>query len=154
MRALIQRVTKASVTVDGNKISEIGKGILILLGITHGDNEKDINYLLEKISNLRIFEKDGKLDLSVRDVSGEMLLVSQFTLYGDCNKGRRPDFNDAAPIEEARATFEKACEIFGKSDVPVKTGQFQANMQVELVNDGPFTIMIESRKPTVLESTH
>ncbi len=146
MRALIQRVTKASVTVDGKKISEIGKGILILLGITHGDNEKDINYLLEKISNLRIFEKDGKLDLSVREVSGEMLLVSQFTLYGDCNKGRRPDFNGAASIEEARATFEKACGIFGNSDVPVKTGQFQANMQVELVNDGPFTLMIESRR--------
>jgi len=146
MRALIQRVTKASVTVDGNKLSEIGKGILILLGITQGDNEKDINYLLEKISNLRIFEKDGKLDLSVRDVQGELLLVSQFTLYGDCNKGRRPDFNGAAPIEEARTVFEKSCEIFQKSDVPVKIGQFQANMQVELINDGPFTLMIESKK--------
>lgn len=146
MRALIQRVTKASVAVDGNKISEIGKGILILLGITKGDNDKDAAYLLEKISNARIFEKDGKLDLSVRDVQGEMLLVSQFTLYGDCNKGRRPDFNSAAPIEEAREIFRKACEIFGKSDIPVQTGQFQANMQVELVNDGPFTLMIESRR--------
>jgi len=146
MRALIQRVTKASVTVDDKKISEINKGILILLGITQGDNEKDINYLLEKISNLRIFEKDGKLDLSIKEVTGEFLLVSQFTLYGDCNKGRRPDFNSAAPIEEARAVYEKACEIFQKSDVPTKTGQFQANMQVELVNDGPFTLMIESKK--------
>ncbi len=146
MRALIQRVTKASVTVDGTKISEIGKGILILLGITQGDNEKDSTYLLEKISNLRIFEKNGKLDLSVKDVQGELLLVSQFTLYGDCNKGRRPDFNSAAPIEEARAVFEKACEIFRKSDVPTKTGQFQADMQVELINDGPFTLMIESKK--------
>ncbi len=151
MRALIQRVTKASVTVDGNKISEIGKGILVLLGITQGDNEKDSNYLLEKISNLRIFEavegeQAGKLDLSVRDVKGEMMLVSQFTLYGDCNKGRRPDFNSAAPIDEARTVYEKACEIFQKSDIPTKTGQFQANMQVELVNDGPFTLMIESKK--------
>lgn len=147
MRALIQRVTGASVTVESTKISEIGKGILIFLGITQGDDEKDTGYLLEKISNLRIFEgQDGKLDLSVRDVKGEMMLVSQFTLYGDCNKGRRPDFNSAAPIEEARKVFEKACEIFQKSDVPTKTGQFQANMQVELVNDGPFTLMIESKK--------
>ena len=150
MRALIQRVTRASVTVDINKISEIGRGILILLGITHGDNEKDINYLLEKISNLRIFEgpaeTGSKLDLSIRDIKGEFMLVSQFTLYGDCNKGRRPDFNNAAPIEEARKIFTTACEIFQKSDIPTKTGQFQANMQVELINDGPVTLMIESKK--------
>lgn len=147
MRALIQRVTKASVTIEGKTVGDIGKGILILLGITQGDNEKDITYLLEKIGNLRIFEgQDGKLDLSVRDVKGEQLLVSQFTLYGDCNKGRRPDFTAAAPVEEARKIFEKACEIFGRSDVPTKTGQFQANMQVELVNDGPFTLMLESKK--------
>jgi len=146
MRALIQRVSRASVSVDGNKISEISKGVLILLGITHGDDEKDIHYLLEKISNLRIFEKEGKLDLSILDVKGEFLLVSQFTLYGDCNKGRRPDFNNAAPVEEARNTFEKACEIFQKSQVSTKIGQFQANMQVELVNDGPLTLMIESKK--------
>lgn len=146
MRALIQRVSKAAVTVDEKKIGEIGKGILILLGITRGDSEKDIVYLHEKITNLRIFEgENGKLDLSVRDIKGELLLVSQFTLYGDCNKGRRPDFNNAAPIEEARTIFEKACEIFQKSDVPVKTGQFQADMQVELVNDGPLTLMLESR---------
>lgn len=149
MRALIQRVTRASVTVQGNKLSEIGKGILILLGITHGDDEKDINYLLEKIGNLRIYEgQDGKLDLSIRDVKGEFLLVSQFTLYGDCNKGRRPDFNNSAPVEEARKVFEKACDIFQKSDVPTKTGQFQAMMQVELVNDGPLTLMLESKKNT------
>ena len=147
MRALIQRVTKASVTVESAKISEINKGILILLGITQGDNEKDIQYLLEKISNLRIFEgADGKLDLSILDTKGEFLLVSQFTLYGDCNKGRRPDFNSAAPIEEARTVFQKACEMFQNSSVPTKTGQFQANMQVELINDGPFTLMIESKK--------
>ncbi|MFO0780885.1 MAG: D-aminoacyl-tRNA deacylase [Candidatus Gracilibacteria bacterium] len=147
MKALIQRVTKASVTVNGSKISEIGKGILIFLGITHGDNEKDIQYLIEKISNLRIFEgQDGKLDLSVKDTGGEFMLVSQFTLYGDCNKGRRPDFNSAAPIDEARAIYEKACSLFQQSEVPTKTGQFQANMQVELTNDGPFTLMIESKK--------
>lgn len=145
MRALIQRVSKASVTVDEKKIGEIGKGILILLGITRGDSEKDIAYLHEKITNLRIFEgENGKLDLSVRDIKGELLLVSQFTLCGDCNKGRRPDFNSAAPVEEARTIFEKACEIFKKSDVPAKTGQFQANMRVELINDGPLTLMLES----------
>jgi D-tyrosyl-tRNA(Tyr) deacylase len=147
MRALIQRVTRASVAVKSGKIGEIGKGIVILLGITHGDDEKDVNYLLEKISNLRIFEGvDGKLDLSIRDVKGEFLLVSQFTLYGDCNKGRRPDFGSAAPVEEARSVFEKACAIFKKSDIPTVTGEFQANMQVELVNDGPLTLMIESKK--------
>lgn len=113
MKALIQRVSQAAVTVDNQEISRIGKGILILLGITHGDSEKDINYLIEKITNLRIFEGEtGKMDLSVRDVKGELLLVSQFTLYGDCNKGRRPDFGNAAPLEEARAIFEKACQLF------------------------------------------
>ena len=147
MRALIQRVTGASGTVDGNKISEIGKGILILLGITHGDNQDDARYLLDKIGNLRIYEgTDGKLDLSIRDVGGEFLLVSQFTLYGECNKGRRPDFTNAAPVDEARKTFEETCEIFRSSDIPTKTGQFQAMMQVELVNDGPLTLMIESKK--------
>lgn len=146
MRALIQRVTGASVTVDGKKISEIGKGILILLGITHGDNQDDARYLLEKIGNLRIYEgADGKLDLSIRDVGGELLLVSQFTLYGECDKGRRPDFTKAAPVDEARKTFEDTCEIFKKSDIPTKTGQFQAMMQVELINDGPLTLMIESK---------
>jgi D-aminoacyl-tRNA deacylase len=147
MRALIQRVTRASVTVDGNKISEIGKGILILIGITQGDNEKDIVYLQEKISNLRIFEGEtGKLDQSIQDIKGEFLLVSQFTLYGDCNNGRRPDFTKAAPVEEAKALYEKACDIFKKSNIPTKTGQFQANMMVELVNDGPVTLMLESKK--------
>lgn len=147
MRALIQRVSKASVTVNDKKLSEIGKGILVLLGITHGDNEKDIKYLLEKITNLRIFEGENqKLDLSIQDVKGELLLVSQFTLYGDCNNGRRPDFNNAAPVEEARTVFEKACEIFKKSLVPTQTGQFQANSQIELINDGPLTLMIESKK--------
>lgn len=146
MRALIQRVTGASVTVDSKKISEIGKGILILLGITHGDNQDDARYLLEKIGNLRIYEgADGKLDLSIRDVGGELLLVSQFTLYGECDKGRRPDFSNAAPVDEARKTFEDTCEIFKKSDIPTKTGQFQAMMQVELINDGPLTLMIESK---------
>ena len=147
MRALIQRVTGASVTVDGNKISEIGKGILILLGITHGDNQDDARYLLDKIGNLRIYEgTDGKLDLSIRDVGGEFLLVSQFTLYGECNKGRRPDFTNAAPVDEARKTFEETCEIFRSSDIPTKTGLFLELMKVELVIDGPVTLMIECKK--------
>lgn len=149
MRALIQRVSSASVDVEGKRIAETGKGILVFLGITHGDNETDVSYLLEKISNLRIFEgESGKLDHSIRDIKGEFLLVSQFTLYGGCNNGRRPDFGNAAPVEEARAIFEKACAIFEQSGVPTKTGQFQANMQVGLVNDGPLTLMLESHKRT------
>jgi len=147
MRALIQRVKKASVTVDGRHISEIGRGILILLGITHGDGEKDVNYLIEKITNLRIFEgENGKPDLSVRDTKGEILLVSQFTLYGDCNKGRRPDFTAAAPTDEARDMFALSCRLFRECGLPVKTGEFQAHMDVESINDGPFTLMVESKK--------
>lgn len=146
MRALIQRVSQASVSVEGQKIAHIGKGILVFLGITHGDTEKDTQYLIEKITNLRIFEgESGKLDLSVRDLNGEILLVSQFTLYGTCDKGRRPDFAQAAPIEEAKATYEKAVELLKNCGVKGECGQFQAHMMVELINDGPVTLMIESR---------
>lgn len=147
MRALLQRVKNASVQVDRQKIAQIGKGVVILLGITHGDNEKDISYLVEKITNLRIFEgESGKLDLSLLDTKGEILLVSQFTLYGSCEKGRRPDFALAAHIEEAKQTYNQAVDLFSKCGLKVKYGQFQSHMEVELINDGPLTLMLESKK--------
>ena len=148
MRALLQRVKSASVTVDSQIIGSIDRGVLVLLGITHNDSEKDIHYLVDKIINLRIFEGEScKLDLSLKDVQGELLLVSQFTLYGNCNNGRRPDFTEAAPIAEAKAIYEQAEKIFKSADIKkVETGQFQANMQVELINDGPLTLMLESKK--------
>lgn len=146
MKALIQRVQKASVTVDGQTIGKIDRGILVYLGITHGDNENEIKYLLEKISNLRIYEnEDGKLDKSLLEVKGSILLVSQFTLYGTADKGRRPDFGMAAPIQEAKDVYDKAVEIFKSSNVPVETGKFQAHMNIESINDGPFTMMLESK---------
>jgi len=151
MKALIQCVKKASVTVDGQIIGKIDKGILVYLGITHGDGEAEIKYLLEKIINLRIYPNDeGKLDKSLIDVAGSILLVSQFTLYGSADKGRRPDFGLAAPIEEAKATYNKAVEIFKASNIPVETGQFQAHMLVESINDGPFTMMLESRANSIV----
>lgn len=147
MKALIQRVSEASVEVDGKTIASIQKGLLIFVGITSGDGPKDIEYVKEKILNLRIFEgESGKLDLSVLDVKGEILLVSQFTLYGTCDKGRRPDFAQAAPIEEARGVYEQVVATFQKSDLKIEQGQFQAHMQVKLCNDGPLTLLLESKK--------
>lgn len=147
MKALLQRVKKASVVVDDREISAIKRGLLVFIGITHGDNQHDIDQLVEKIINLRIFEgENNKLDLSVKDIQGEILLVSQFTLYGECDKGRRPDFGKAAPIEEAKATYIKVIEGFKKTEVKVEEGQFQAHMMVELVNDGPLTLLLESKK--------
>ena len=147
MKALIQRVSEASVSVEGQSIASIQKGLLVFIGITSGDGPKDIEYLKEKILNLRIFEgESGKLDLSVLDLKGEILLVSQFTLYGTCDKGRRPDFAQAAPIEEARLIYEQVVASFQKSELKIEQGQFQAHMQVKLCNDGPVTLMLESKK--------
>lgn len=146
MKALIQRVQKASVAVDGQTIGKIDRGILVYLGITHGDGENEIKYLLEKITNLRIYEnEEGKLDKSLLEVNGSILLVSQFTLYGTADKGRRPDFGLAAPVQEAKDVYDKAVEIFKSSNVPVQTGQFQTHMYIESINDGPFTLMLESK---------
>lgn len=146
MKALIQRVQKATVVVDGQIIGKIDRGILVYLGITHGDGENEIKYLFEKITNLRIYENDeGKLDKSLLEVSGSILLVSQFTLYGTADKGRRPDFGLAAPVQEAKEVYDKAVEIFKSSNIPVQTGQFQAHMYIESINDGPFTLMLESK---------
>lgn len=147
MRILIQRVNEASVTVENEIIGKIGKGILVLVGIARGDSEKDTDYLVEKIANLRIFEnEEGKLDLSALDTKAELLIVSQFTLYGECDKGRRPDFGKAAPMEEAKATYEKVLERFRKTGLKIERGQFQAHMKVNLINDGPLTLMLESKK--------
>lgn len=145
MKALLQRVKNASVTINNKKIANTNRGLLVFLGFTHGDNQRDIDFLVDKISNLRIFEgENGKLDLSVTDIKGEILVVSQFTLYGECNAGRRPDFGAAAPIDEAKAIYQQAIASFKKTGLIVQEGQFQAHMMVELINDGPFTILLES----------
>jgi D-aminoacyl-tRNA deacylase len=147
MRAVIQRVKSASVTVNGQIVGRIGKGILVLLGVAVNDSEKDALYLVEKTLNLRIFEDaEEKMNLSLLEVAGELLVVSQFTLYGDVRKGRRPSFIDAAPPEKANALYEYFVSEAGKQLSRVETGKFQAMMDVELINDGPVTILLESRK--------
>lgn len=145
MKALIQRVTRASVTVDGKTIGEIEKGILVLLGITDTDTEKDVSYLALKIANLRVFKGDKSgFDLSLLDTQGSLLVVSQFTLYGSTKKGRRPDFNAAARPEMAEPLYELFIKKAQEMGLNTATGRFGATMQVELINDGPVTLMIES----------
>jgi len=144
MRLLIQRVSKASVTVDQQTISKIGKGLLILLGVGHGDGEEQAAFLAEKTANLRIFEDEkGKTNLSVLDVKGEAIVVSQFTLYADARKGRRPSFTDAALPEVAAPLVERFVELLRSHGVPTQTGQFGKHMEVEIHNDGPVTIWLE-----------
>ena len=146
MRAIIQRVSSASVSVDGRKISSIAVGMLILLGIQQGDDEKDLEYLVKKTSGMRIFKDDKEhMNLSIQDVNGEALLVSQFTLCADTSKGRRPSFIHAAPPEMAENMYQKFCEKLGAEGISVQTGKFGAMMDVELVNDGPVTIILDSR---------
>lgn len=147
MRAVIQRVSRAKVTVDGEITGEIGQGILVLLGVSRDDTEKEALYLLDKTVNLRIFEDaEGKMNLSLLDISGELLVVSQFTLYGDARKGRRPSFIDAAAPAEANRLYEFFVAEARKQLSNVGTGRFQAMMDVELVNDGPVTILLDSDK--------
>jgi D-tyrosyl-tRNA(Tyr) deacylase len=147
MRVLIQRVTSARVKVEQEIIGEIGRGLLVLLGVTTGDNEDDISYLANKTANLRIFEDDqGKMNLSLLEVGGEILLVSQFTLYADCRKGRRPSFQEAARPEVSEELYLKFIEAMKGYGLKVATGSFGADMKVELVNDGPVTIMIDSNQ--------
>lgn len=147
MRAVVQRVTSAGVTVAGNKISAIGCGLLILLGIEQGDGQRDADYLAEKIAGLRIFEDAaGKMNLSVSDIRGEVLVVSQFTLLGDCRKGRRPGFSAAAVPELAEPLCDYLVALLRGLEVPVQTGVFRAEMAVDLVNDGPVTLLLDSRK--------
>jgi len=145
MRVVIQRVKHARVEVDGQVTGAIGPGLLVLLGIAKADSEGDAEYLLEKVLHLRIFpDKDGKMNLNVAEAAGSLLVVSQFTLYGDCRKGRRPSFDLAAGPQEAGRLYEYFVNIARKSTVPVETGIFQAAMQVHLVNDGPVTIICDS----------
>jgi D-tyrosyl-tRNA(Tyr) deacylase len=147
VRAVVQRVTRASVTVDGRVAGEIGAGLLILLGVSRTDNPESAAYLAEKIANLRIFSDEaGKMNLSLIDIGGSALVVSQFTLYGDTRGGRRPSFLQAAPPEEANRLYEEFVRSMRALGVAVETGVFQAQMQVELVNDGPVTILLDSEK--------
>lgn len=146
MRAVVQRVTSASVTIAGEKTAEIQKGLMVLLGVETGDTEKDAQYMADKLLHLRIFEDEqGVSNLSVLDTKGSILLVSQFTLAGDARKGRRPSYINAARPEEAVPLYERVKFIL-KEQVPVQCGTFRAEMQVSLVNDGPFTILLSSRR--------
>ncbi|MGB9595225.1 MAG: D-aminoacyl-tRNA deacylase [Candidatus Poribacteria bacterium] len=147
MRAVIQRVSKASVSVDHQIVSSIAKGLLVLLGVGEDDDNSDAIYLAEKTAGLRIFEDtEGKMNLSVSDIGGEILVISQFTLYADCRKGRRPSFTDAAKPEKAIPLYSNYISALKNMGLKVETGIFQAYMEVELVNDGPVTIMLDSKK--------
>jgi D-aminoacyl-tRNA deacylase len=147
MRAVIQRVSHAKVTVDGEITGQISRGLLVLLGVSTTDTESDADYLADKITGLRIFEdSDGKMNLSVADIGGAILAVSQFTLYGDARKGRRPSFDAAARPEQAKKLYEYFVEKIRAAGLPCETGRFQAEMKVDLVNDGPVTILLDSTK--------
>ncbi len=147
MRAVIQRVKEARVKVSGEEISRIGRGFLVLLGVSREDTSEDLAYLARKIANLRIFEDEaGKLNRSIKDIGGEILLVSNFTLYGDCRKGNRPSFDKAASLKEAEKLYLALASRLEEEGIPVKLGRFRAMMEVELVNDGPVTLLLDSRK--------
>ena len=147
MRAVIQRVLNAAVAIDGRTAGEIGHGMLVLLGVGKDDTEADIERLASKLVKLRIFEDENdKMNLSLKDIDGEIMAVSQFTLYGDCRRGRRPSFTDAARPEVANPLYEEFVEKIRKQGITVGTGEFGAHMMVELVNDGPVTILLESKK--------
>lgn len=145
MRAVIQRVKEASVEVDGRVTGTIGHGVLVLLGLGKDDNSKDLDWMIDKIINLRIFEKEGKFNLSLLDVNGGLLLVSQFTLYGDCSRGRRPSFSNAMEIGRARDLFDVFVAKAREKVEKVEAGVFQAHMDVKLTNDGPVTLIIDSK---------
>lgn len=147
MRAVVQRVTQAAVTVDGQVVGEIGAGMLVLLGVAEGDTNNDLHYLVDKLVNLRIFEDEaGKMNRSLLDTGGAMLVVSQFTLLGDCRRGRRPGFDDAANPATAEALYELFTAEVRQRGVPTAQGRFRAQMSVALVNDGPVTLLLDSRK--------
>jgi len=147
VKALLQRVSEASVSVGGEVVGRIGRGLVVLVGIASGDTEKDINYLVPKIVNLRIFPDDeGRFNLSALDIKGELLVVSQFTLLADTRKGRRPSFVEAAPPAQAEGLFERFVAQARATGLKVETGRFQQYMQVEIHNDGPVTILLDSRE--------
>ena len=146
MKVVLQRVSSASVSVAGRRIASIARGLVILLGVGHGDDENQARFLAEKIANLRIFEDaDGKTNLSILDVAGEAIVVSQFTLYADASKGRRPSFTEAAPPAIARPLVDRFVELLRAQGVPSQTGSFGEHMQVEIHNDGPVTIWLERK---------
>jgi D-tyrosyl-tRNA(Tyr) deacylase len=147
MRAVVQRVSRCRVTVDGKVVGEIGSGLLVLLGVSKTDSEAAVDYLVEKITGLRIFEDaDGKMNLSVQEIGGAVLVVSQFTLYGDVRRGKRPSFDSAARPEDAKRLYEYFVGKIRAAGLRCETGQFQAMMEVELVNSGPVTIMLDSER--------
>ena len=146
MRAVIQRVKSAEVRVDNRMTGSIGNGLLILLGVGKGDSESDISFLTSKIPELRIFEDEsGKFNLSLKEIGGEMLVVSQFTLYADCRRGRRPSFTDAEEPGTAKHLYEQFVSRLREQGITVQTGEFQARMEVHLVNDGPVTLLLDSK---------
>jgi len=147
VKALLQRVTGASVSIGGEVVGRIGRGLVVLVGVASGDTKKDVDYLVQKLANLRIFpDDDGRFDLSALDIRGELLLVSQFTLLADTRKGRRPSFAGAAPPDEAEELFRRFVEQARATGLRVETGRFQQYMQVEIHNDGPVTILLDSRE--------
>ena len=148
MRAVVQRVKRSSVTVDGSIVGAIEEGLMVLLGVSNEDDEKDAIYLADKIVNLRVFEdSQGKMNISLLDIKGELLVVSQFTLYGDCRKGKRPSYDKAAKPDKANALYEYFNKyIIEEYDIKVKTGVFQADMKVDILNDGPVTLILDSNK--------
>jgi len=147
MKVVIQRVKSAQVCVDGRVTGKVGKGLLVLLGIGKGDGESDLSFLASKIPELRIFEDaSGKFNLSLKEINGEALVVSQFTLYGDCRKGRRPSFTEAEEPVTAKNLYEQFVSKLREQGVPVQTGEFQARMEVHLINDGPVTLLLDSKQ--------
>lgn len=147
MKAVVQRVSSASVSVESKEVAAIGPGLAVLVAVAEGDTEADADQLANKVASLRIFDNEqGQFDRSVMDVRGSALVVSNFTLYGDCRKGRRPSFTDAANPELARRLYERFAESLARVGVPVSTGVFQARMSVRIENDGPVTLIVESRK--------
>jgi D-tyrosyl-tRNA(Tyr) deacylase len=147
MRAVLQRVSTASVTVAGATVGHIDRGLLVLLGVTVGDTEADLAYIVERTIGLRVFpDADGRMNVDVRATGGALLVVSQFTIAGDCRKGRRPSWDGAARPDDARVWYERALDAWRARGVPVEAGVFQADMQVALVNDGPVTVLLDSRK--------
>lgn len=145
MRALVQRVSSCAVRVSGREVSRIGKGLLVLLGVSRSDGQAEVEYVAKKVIHLRMFnDREGRMNLSLREVGGEIMVVSQFTLYGDARRGRRPSYTEAAPPQLAEELYEAVCEAFARQGFKPARGVFGAHMEVELINDGPVTLLLES----------